>query len=247
MKDERKERELLLEDFKSLGLKNKRLEDDLKGRKRNPGKRVKLTKNIQRDLEKARKQKKEQLKLTKYWKEQTKELRGKIVEERQAWEDKYKTDIGKHFQENAELKIKLRAERIGRAKLPAKNQSILDALRTMKQSLVEHENFIVELQRENAYQNVMHEKALVEAEGDREAWKAQCLARQLYIRHTTQQIYKAVHKAHDMLEKVEALYREVIPTGKNKQWLVNFLEEARNHYEQVKAFYGYNCNMLNNV
>ena len=30
VKDERRERELLLEDFKELGLKNKRLEDDLK-------------------------------------------------------------------------------------------------------------------------------------------------------------------------------------------------------------------------
>ena len=45
VKDERKERELLLEDFKSLGLKNKRLEDELKGRKKNPSKRIKLTKN----------------------------------------------------------------------------------------------------------------------------------------------------------------------------------------------------------
>ena len=40
MKDERKERELLLEDFKSLGFKNKRLEDELKGRKENPDKRI---------------------------------------------------------------------------------------------------------------------------------------------------------------------------------------------------------------
>ena len=53
VKDERKKRELLLEDFKSLGLKNKRLEDELKRRKRNPGKRIKLTENIQRDLEEA--------------------------------------------------------------------------------------------------------------------------------------------------------------------------------------------------
>ena len=50
-----------------------------------------------------------------------------------------------------------------------------------------------------------------------------------------------------MFEKVEALYREVVPTGKNGQRLVNFLEEPKDHYEQVKAFYGYNCNMLNNV
>ena len=77
----------------------------------------------------------------------------------------------------------------------------------------------------------MHERAFAEIEGDREAWKAQCLARQLYIWHTTQQIYKAVRKAHDMLEKAEALYWEVVPIGKNGQRLVNFLEKARNHYE----------------
>ena len=58
VKDERKERELLLEDFKSLGLKNKRLEDELKGRKGNPDKRIKLTENIQRDLEEARSKRK---------------------------------------------------------------------------------------------------------------------------------------------------------------------------------------------
>ena len=50
-----------------------------------------------------------------------------------------------------------------------------------------------------------------------------------------------------MLKKAEALYQEVIPTGKNGQWLVNFLEEAKDHYKQVKAFYGYNCNMLNAI
>ena len=44
-KDERKEWESLLEDFKKLGLKNKRLEDELKGRKGNPSKRIKLTEN----------------------------------------------------------------------------------------------------------------------------------------------------------------------------------------------------------
>ena len=45
VKDERKERESLLEDFKKLGLKNKRLEDELKGRKKNPSKRIKLIEN----------------------------------------------------------------------------------------------------------------------------------------------------------------------------------------------------------
>ena len=83
MKDERKERELLLEDFKKLGIKNKRLEDDLKSKKGNPSKRIKLTESTQRELEEAHKYTEEQQKLTKYWKKQTQELRGKMAEERQ--------------------------------------------------------------------------------------------------------------------------------------------------------------------
>ena len=55
-KDERKERESLLEDFKKLGLKNKRLEDEMKRRKGNPSKRIKLTENTQRELKEAQKQ-----------------------------------------------------------------------------------------------------------------------------------------------------------------------------------------------
>ena len=65
-----------------MGLKNKRLKDELKGRKWNPSKRIKLTENTQRELEEAQKQREEQRELTKYWKEQTKELRGKMARER---------------------------------------------------------------------------------------------------------------------------------------------------------------------
>ena len=97
--------------------------------------------------------------------------------ERQVWENKYKMDMGKQSQEIVELKIKLRAEKIGQVELRAENQSIRDTLRVMEQSLVEHENYIVELREENAYQNVMYERDLVEVERDKEAWKAQCLAR----------------------------------------------------------------------
>ena len=71
--------------------------------------------------------------------------------ERQVWEDKYKMDMEKQSQEIAKLKIKLRAEKIGWAELRTENQSIRDALRTIEQSLVEHENYIVELREENAY------------------------------------------------------------------------------------------------
>ena len=71
------------------------------------------------------------------------------------------------------------------------------------------------------------------------------MARQLYIKHETKQLFKAVIKDHEMWDKTEALRREFIPTGRNGQQLLNFIEEAKDHYKQVKAFYGHNCNMLN--
>ena len=60
VKDERKEQELLLEDFKKLGVKNRRLEEDLKSKKGNPRKNIKLTESTQRELKEAQKQIKEQ-------------------------------------------------------------------------------------------------------------------------------------------------------------------------------------------
>ena len=95
VKDERKERELLLEDFKKLGLKNKRLENDLKGKGRRPSKQVKLMEDSWKELQEVQKKAKEQRKLTNYWKKQTQKLRDKMIEERQTWESKYKMDTWK--------------------------------------------------------------------------------------------------------------------------------------------------------
>ena len=95
-----------------------------------------------------------------------------MVGKRQVWEDKYKMVMGKQSQEITKLKIMLSAEKIGRAELRAENQSIRDALHAMEQSLVEHENYIIELREKNAYQNMMYKRALVEVERDRKAWKA---------------------------------------------------------------------------
>ena len=85
--------------------------------------------------------------------------------------------MGKQFQEIAKLKIKLRVEKIGRVGLQAENQSIRDVLHAMERSLVEHENYIAELQEKNIYQNAQYVRVLDEVEGNMEAWKTQCLAR----------------------------------------------------------------------
>ena len=128
-----------------MGLKNKRLEDELKERKGNPSKRIKLTENTQRELEEARKQTEEQRKLTKYWKGQTQELKGNMAEERQAWENKYEADTKEHSQEITKLKFKLRVERIERAEPWAENQAVRNAIRALEQSLEEHKDSIIEL------------------------------------------------------------------------------------------------------
>ena len=86
VKDEKRERELLLQDFKKLGLKNKRLKDELKGKGGNLSKQIKLTESTQRELKEVQKKMEEQWKLTSFWKRQTQELKGKMVEERKMWE-----------------------------------------------------------------------------------------------------------------------------------------------------------------
>ena len=54
-----------------------------------------------------------------------------MARERQVWEDKYNMDMGKQSQKIAELNIKLRAEKTGRAELQVENQSILNRARKL--------------------------------------------------------------------------------------------------------------------
>ena len=105
-------------------MKNKRLEDDLKGKGGRPSKRVKLMEDSRKELQGVQKEVEELRKLTNYWKKQTQKLRSKMVEERQTWESKYKMDIGKQSQEITKLKLKLKAKKIGRVELQVENQSI---------------------------------------------------------------------------------------------------------------------------
>ena len=77
-----------------------------------------------------------------------------MADERQAWENKYEADAKEQSQEVAELKFKLRAERIERIELQVENQSFRNAIRALEQSLEEHKDYIVELQEESVRQIV---------------------------------------------------------------------------------------------
>ena len=112
------------------------------------------------------------------------------------WEDKYDTDTKEQSQEITELKFKLRAKKIEQAGLRAENQSIQNTIRAMEQSFEEHKDYIVELRKDSVWQTVEYDRALAKAWRDREDWRAQCLARQLYIKQTIEQIYKVICKTH---------------------------------------------------
>ena len=85
--------------------------------------------------------------------------------------------------------------------MQVENQSVRNAIRALDQSLEEYKDYIVELREDSVIQTVEYDRALAEAWKDREDWRAQCLARQLYIKQTIEQIYKAICKAHDMFDK----------------------------------------------
>ena len=167
-----------------------------------------------------------------------------MVEERQMWEHKYEMTTGKQSQEIAGLKFKLRAKKIEQAEL---SQSFQNTIQSMEQSLKEHKDYIILLREQDVSKIVEYERLLSELGKDNEDWKAQCMVRQLYIKHEIEQLFKAVGKAHEMWDKAKALRRKFVPTGRNGQQLLNFIEEAKDHYKQVKAFYGFNCNMLNSM
>ena len=59
------------------------------------------------------------------------------------------------------------------------------------------------------------------------------------------ELYKTANKAQEMLEETEALQRNTIPTRKNGQLLSFFLDEVKDHYNQVVYFYSYHSKILN--
>ena len=77
--------------------------------------------------------------------------------------------------------------------------------------------------------------------------KRENLGRQKYIEHLTTQIHKGICKAKEMVKEAEALRQVVAPVGEHGQRLLNFIEEAKAQYEQIKQFYGYNARMINSM
>ena len=96
----------------------------------------------------------------------------------------------------------------------------------MEQSLREHKDYIVELQEDSVRQTVEYDKALAEAWRDREDQRAQCLAKQLYIKHTIEQIYKAIYKAHEMFDKAGGILPKFRPYQKKWSAAIKFPRES---------------------
>ena len=75
-------------------------------------------------------------------------------------------------------------------------------------------DYIILFREEDLSKIVEYERLLGELDRDNEDWKAQCIARQLYIKHEIKQLFKVIGKAHEMWDKAETLRQEFIPTGR---------------------------------
>ena len=118
-----------------------------------------------------------------------------MIEERQMWEHKYETVIGKQSQEIAGLKFKFRAKKIVQAKL---SQSFQNTIQSMKQFLKEHMDYIILLREQDVSKTVEYERLLRELGRDNEDWKVQYMARQIYINYETKQLFKAYQGPRDV-------------------------------------------------
>ena len=111
------------------------------------------------------------------------------------------------------MKFKLRAKKIEQVEL---SQSFQNTIQSMEQSLKEHKDYIILLREQDVSKTVEYERLLGELRRDNEDWKAQCMARQLYIKHETKKLFKVVGKAHEMWDKAKVLRQEFIPTERNR-------------------------------
>ena len=91
-----------------------------------------------------------------------------MAKERQVSKNKHEADTKEQSREIIELKFRLRAKKIERAKLREENQSVWNTIRAMEQCLREHKDYIVELQEDSVRETIEYDRALAEAWRDRE-------------------------------------------------------------------------------
>ena len=147
--------------------------------------------------------------------------------------------------EAATLKVELKEER-------DKNSESEEQKRALKRTIQELEHMFMEQRhsfaaRREDYEYEIHRlnRLFDKTWSDKKAWKTQCFTRQIYIKHMLHQIEKAIIKANKMLVRARELWEYVLPVGKNGLRLLNFLEEAEDHYRQFRCFHGFNTRMLN--
>ena len=90
--------DLLLEDFKKLGLENEKLKKWAKGKTSHPRKKAKVEEN---------KKTKELQKEVDTLKKQVHQIKKEVFEASNQWEKKYTKDVGRNKKEGVEMKIRM--------------------------------------------------------------------------------------------------------------------------------------------
>ena len=135
--------------------------------------------------------------------------------------------------EMAELEIKLKEEEKKGFNSRRETRSLQQTIQELEQILSQEIRDVAALKVHYEHQ-VHHRNQLLDRTWkEKEDWRIDSGGRQRYMEYLGKKLYKAANNAQEMLEKTEALQRNTVPTGRNGQRLSFFLDEVRDHYNQV--------------
>ncbi|XP_022728772.1 coiled-coil domain-containing protein 69-A-like [Durio zibethinus] len=152
--------------------------------------------------------------MVEYWKnraQEKKEMISTLTKEQHEWKEKLSRaseKVTRHQRESEKLKAELMREQIKNSDLQSKKKAL------------EHELMSLELQLTSNQRHI--NEILTEWQDREDYWARTCNM-------------EAIRKVGNMVEKVKALEREIVPTKGHSQRLLHFLHEAREQYAQIKC------------
>ena len=209
-----------------LHTKNERLRDELKYGPRSAKKKAKMLVESQKEIEKLQ----HELEQWKWY-----------VQEKEA---EHASATEKLVSEMAELEIKLKEEEKRGFDSRRETRSLQQIIQELEQILSQEIRDVAALKVHYEHQVHHRNQLLDQVWKENEDWRIESGDRKRYVEYLGKKLYKVANKAQEMLEETKALQRNTIPTRKNGQRLSFFLDEVRDHYNQVVCFYSFHSKIL---
>ena len=110
--------------------------------------------------------------------------------------------------------MELREEQDRNLESEEQKRALKRIIQVLEQMFIEQRHSLTTRRVDYEYEIHHLNQTLDEVRMDRDAWKAQCFARQMYIKHMLGEIDKAIIKANEMLVRAKELRDHVFPIGK---------------------------------